>query len=112
MTDSPKRTNPAAPPSLPHSAASQKSAQAVRRAGYTLNTWRRSLRGPAGGLRGLGGRFFETMPGGIDLSISSAVASRPRLGGGRRVSGGVKPNDSARSPMNQSRMLTGFGLRS
>src|ERR1700676_251210 len=99
-------------PAWLHSTASLESAQAVRRACYTLNTWLRSLRRPLGRLRGLRRCIFETMPGGIDLGLGGTLASGPLLGGGGCVLGDVVPDDCAGSAMDESGTLSGFHLRS
>jgi hypothetical protein len=50
-------------------------------------------------LRGLGRRILEAAPGSLDLGVGGTVAPRPRLGGGRRELGDVKPNNAARRAM-------------
>jgi hypothetical protein len=58
-------------------------------------------------LRGLSRRILEAAPGCFDLGVGGAVAPRPRLGGGRRELGDVKPNNGAGGAMDKSGALSG-----
>ena len=69
------------------------------------------LRCPVSRLRGLSRRILEAAPGSFDLGVGGTVAARPRLGGGRRELGDVKPNNGAGSATNKSGALSGFRLR-
>jgi len=69
------------------------------------------LRRPVSRLRGLSRRILEAAPGSFDLGVGGTVAARPRLGGGRRELGDVKPNNGAGSATNKSGALSGFRLR-
>src|SRR6266849_2997028 len=71
-----------------------------------------SLRCPVSRLCGLCRRVLEAAPGSFDLGVGGTVAPRPRLGGGRRKLGDVKPNNGAGGAMNKSGALSGFRLRS
>jgi len=64
------------------------------------------------GLRGLGRRGFETMPGRLDLGFRCPVASRPRLGGGRGEFGDIKSHDGTGGAVNESGAFGGFSGRS
>jgi hypothetical protein len=70
------------------------------------------LRRPMRGLRGLGWRGFETMPGRLDLGFSCPMASRPHLGGRRREFGDVKSDNGTGGAVNESGVLGGFRARS
>jgi hypothetical protein len=65
------------------------------RAGRPASFSKQLLRCPVSRLGGLSRRILEAAPGCFDLGVGGTVAPRPRLGGGRRELGDIKPNNGA-----------------